>query len=743
MATNLNFSLGTSEKYSSLSKKTGTVYFATDTDGRTYIYLNNSNVVPKLLDLRNGGLGAVLTSAPKYSIIMRGAGSYDTTYVAPPSAGGVFFSDGSNKPAFGTLPVKYGGIGRTSISSGAILYGKTSKGVSTTVELSPSANGYVLVSNGSTPTYVAPSMSWTNGSSAGPIFNFTFNNSTIKGVAIPSATGSISGVVTTAAQTFTGIKTFNSSINASAVTPRTTNTYDLGSTTKIWRRIHTHGISFYDANQAVTGSVNGGAVAILTLGNNTANGTAGNSSGKIVLYSSGTGSASITMPSTSNDYTFTLPTPTTARNLNIVASEKTVNTSNGTFYLPIYQEANSVYPKGYIGFQNGYKLTSILGTTEDTTSGSMSLSLGTPSAVGAEGNQVGELRLYGDNSGFTNIRANRSNSTSTYTIYLPAAAGELVYHTENNSQGGAGTVNNLAAYRPVHVSKDGAIYPATTTVASSTRLMYMSNGYLTASIASVANNMTDAQGYTTRLMCLKKGTLTASTANVASGTQLMYLTSGVLTASSANVSNNLTAENGYTSQLMCLNNGVLTASTANVGSNVKFVYLSNGIITVSSSTIGSGTKLMYMSAGSLTESKASLGSTTQPVYLLNGELTAADAYTSLLTAFSGSSSASDNTASITVGGTTKTATIIGGVSNTWANGTSSGPTLSTTVNGKAGTAVAIPSASYSYSGVVTTGEQTLKGTKTFASGIKIANGNSTTDCATLTYDGDTLTISFG
>lgn len=57
------------------------------------------------------------------------------------------------------------------------------------------------------------------------------------------------------------------------------------------------------------------------------------------------------------------------------------------------------------------------------------------------------------------------------------------------------------------------------------------------------------------------------------------------------------------------------------------------------------------------------------------------------------------------------------VSNTWTGGTTAGPTLSTTVNGVTGTAVAIPAASSSASGVVTTGNQTFKGTKTFSSKI--------------------------
>ena len=51
------------------------------------------------------------------------------------------------------------------------------------------------------------------------------------------------------------------------------------------------------------------------------------------------------------------------------------------------------------------------------------------------------------------------------------------------------------------------------------------------------------------------------------------------------------------------------------------------------------------------------------------------------------------------------------VSNTWAAGTTAGPKISTIVNGVTGTAVEIPSASTTASGVVTTGDQRFRGVK--------------------------------
>ena len=62
------------------------------------------------------------------------------------------------------------------------------------------------------------------------------------------------------------------------------------------------------------------------------------------------------------------------------------------------------------------------------------------------------------------------------------------------------------------------------------------------------------------------------------------------------------------------------------------------------------------------------------------------------------------------------------VSNAWGAGTTAGPTLTTTVNGVASTAVAIPSASTSASGIVTTGEQSFTGVKKFASIVYANSG---------------------
>ena len=69
------------------------------------------------------------------------------------------------------------------------------------------------------------------------------------------------------------------------------------------------------------------------------------------------------------------------------------------------------------------------------------------------------------------------------------------------------------------------------------------------------------------------------------------------------------------------------------------------------------------------------------------------------------------------------------VSNTVAANTTSGPSISTTVNGVTGTAVQIPSASASASGVITIGDQTLTGNKTLQNATLIFKNTTATPAA--------------
>ena len=603
----------------------------------------------------------------------------------------------------------------------------------------------MVVSSGSAPVYVSPAMSWTAGSAEGPVFNFVFNDTTFAGLAIPSASTSASGIITTGSQSLAGNKTLTGVTYASNVEPRTSGSYSLGKYSSetdhaIWANLIVRNINIYDGNNkniAKTSYENGTTstqgYSNLVLGNNTASGTAGNSTGRLRLYGANTGYSNLTYVNSTTNASHVLPAA--SGTLMVSATSAYNSNSEVTLNIPFYSSTNA--PSMQLGYNDGFTLLHQNGTS--TVNGKSYLILGN-NLVGVANNKEGRIRLYGNDNFYTEIRTNDAN-LANYTIALPAANGELVYHVENAAQGGP-TSSSSGDYKLIKVTVNGEIVADTASnVAAGTnsgkQLMYLNNGALTASSVSVAAG--DNAGK--QLMYLNGGVLTASSASIAAGTnagkQLMYLSGGVLTASTADVAAN--------NKLMYLVDGILTASEANIGNSKKFVYVEGGTLKVSAESVASdGKTLMYMNAGELTTSGVTLGSATQPVYLKAGVLTTCTAYSGLLTAFSGSSSATDNTASITVGGTTETATIIGGVSTVITGGTTSGPSIKTIVNGIESTAVNIPLASYSASGVVAKGNQIFGGVKTFGDGLKISASGSDTDCATFTYDAstDTLTVSF-
>lgn len=79
---------------------------------------------------------------------------------------------------------------------------------------------YKLTAGGNSIIFTLPAdnntahtkFAWTNGSTAGPTGSLSGNHTAVSFPAIPSATASISGIVTTGTQTFTGKKTFNGHI---------------------------------------------------------------------------------------------------------------------------------------------------------------------------------------------------------------------------------------------------------------------------------------------------------------------------------------------------------------------------------------------------------------------------------------------------------------------------------------------------------------------------------------------------
>lgn len=216
MATPMNFKLGeyTVGKFDNsntqhLTHSEGTVYLATtDLYSAHLLYddgVNFLDIVPRMIGYHNGGVGSDLTAAPPYATFVQNSTQSSMDYVT--SAAGAYYSTGANvKPTFGTLPVKYGGTGKTTLTSKGVLYGNGTGAIKATAA---GTAGQILA--GGTPVFVTPEVSWLDGTGAGPTFRLSINSVNYDAV-IPSASTSVAGIITNEAQTLGGRKTFNDGI---------------------------------------------------------------------------------------------------------------------------------------------------------------------------------------------------------------------------------------------------------------------------------------------------------------------------------------------------------------------------------------------------------------------------------------------------------------------------------------------------------------------------------------------------
>lgn len=518
---NLSFKINTASAFDKLTSKTaGALYFATDSKEnvsgtnrqRTYIYYddgtNKYNIVPRMLGIKNGGTGLDMSTKTANSLVILNSSVNGMTTIA--SAAGAFFSTGANVlPKYGTLPVEYGGTERTTLTDGALLIGAGQAPIEFVADV---AKGSVLMSNGAStnPVYGVMDMKWVDGTDSGPKFVYITNGveSTKDAYIIPAATGSKSGIVTTGTQTFGGEKTFTSSMYASGIYPRSSLTYNLGNATKIWNQTHQKISYWYDSNgqtNGSTGQTSGGASATegsygtqgyftLSLGNNiarssTLNSGAGNSMGRLTLYGSGSGYSRLQPENNSGtNYTVTIPAAT---GYMLIGGGAGDSATLGDVYIPYYSTADKV-----VKYTGSFCLNQDPGTTSK--GGTAYLVMGNNKNATTANNTQGALRLFNSSTGHVTIIPGTSSS-SNYTLYLPGATGQLVYHT-NDTAIGDGT-------NPVYVTAAGKVTASTSNVggpntgSTTYKPMHMASGVLTAAAATI--------GSTTLPVYMKNGAITA------------------------------------------------------------------------------------------------------------------------------------------------------------------------------------------------------------------------------------------
>ena len=147
-----------------------------------------------------------------------GAGSSSVSTLPNAATAGwlLIGNTGTNSPTWtapGSFTVQVGGTNFGSAYSPTA--SKTVNFVAgTNVSLTPSGNNITIASVDT--NYYPTAFSWTDGGAAGPTGKLTMSGaSDISFAAIPSASATVSGVVTTGTQTFVGAKTFNSTITGS------------------------------------------------------------------------------------------------------------------------------------------------------------------------------------------------------------------------------------------------------------------------------------------------------------------------------------------------------------------------------------------------------------------------------------------------------------------------------------------------------------------------------------------------
>ena len=517
---NLSFKINTASAFDKLTSKTaGALYFATDskenvsgTDRqRAYIYYddgtNKYNIVPRMLGIKNGGTGLDMSTKTANSLVILNSSVNGMTTIA--SAAGAFFSTGANVlPKYGTLPVEYGGTERTTLTDGALLIGAGQAPIEFVADV---AKGSVLMSNGTSanPIYGVMDMKWVDGTESGPKFVYITNGveSTKATYVIPAATGSKSGVVTTGTQSFAGAKTFDNTVYTANAMPKTSKGGDLGSASYIWNELFHQLTKWYDGNgtlNAHTDYVSGGASPVqgtlgtsgyfdLHLGNNISisaalNQGAGNSMGRLFLYGAGTGYTCFYTLAASDNYNVTIPA---ASGKMLISGGAGDSAALGDVYIPYYSTSDQV-----VKYTGSFRLNQDPGTTSK--GGTAYLVMGNNKNTTTANNTQGALRLFNSSSGHVTIIPGTSSS-SNYTLYLPGATGQLVYHT-NDTKIGSGT-------NPVYVTAAGKVTASTDNVggpnADSTtyKPMHMASGVLTAAAATI--------GSTTLPVYMKNGAITA------------------------------------------------------------------------------------------------------------------------------------------------------------------------------------------------------------------------------------------
>ena len=489
----INLLFGSEANFLDSTKKpanvNGTLYLTTVDTSKSYLYFGDGtnflNIVPKLLNVVNGGTGRD-TLTEGYALIGNGQKQValrpitdnvqQVSGITPSSnlitANTLKNWDGADHTGTSvisklgtiekgvwnasTIVVGYGGTGATTFTKYGVLYGD---GVSPLQATAAGTKGQILSvsANNSAPAFETPEIEWVSGSTAGPVVKLTLGGTPYTST-IPSASDSVSGVVTTGAQTFEGNKTFNGAIISTTIHPTSNGNYTNGTGNNPWYQVISKELQVLDSNKHIvgtfksttTGTTAANGVATLEIGNASAEKTAGNAKGQIILRSvSSTGvtlaaesgaDAQATFPKhggyvTMSPATMSDPTTETGYRLAFYTTNAKVINSNTGLTVKVKKAASATSAAGSIDM--------ILGHTDSSN---------------AINNKVGSLTMhagYGETFTVTPNPAQVVETTTNitaYKLYLPvptatSGVGELLFHNQGESIG--------SEVRPIYLTTTG------------------------------------------------------------------------------------------------------------------------------------------------------------------------------------------------------------------------------------------------------------------------------------------------
>jgi len=354
-----------------------------------------------------------------------------------------------------TIAVNKGGTGQTAYANGEILIGNSTG--STLSKGTIGAGQNITITNGAGTINIDAAntnMTWTAGTTAGP----TLNSSTGSGAVIPSASATASGVVTTAAQTFAGAKTFNSTITGSI-------TGNAGTATVLQTARTINGVSF-----------NGSANIVLT-----ANTTATLTNGSYITGSAFDGGTATT---------WAVDATSAATASKVVARDASGNFSANTITAALIGNAATVTNGVYT---TGNQTIGGIKTFSSTISGSIDGNAGTvTNGVYTTGNQtIGGIKTFSSTiSG--SIDGNAGTVTNgVYTAGDQTIAGIKTF--SNNIVTSAVSVGGFTDQDTVNAAFYGAVTQSASSYAPIIKLRSTGTSNVTTASLGVLHNVDNTQ----------------------------------------------------------------------------------------------------------------------------------------------------------------------------------------------------------------------------------------------------------